>query len=124
MALFGKKREREQRGENHRGARKDRVHTRAHVKKGDYLGDLVDHVRKTGSETYHHRAPIEPRGTALAPVDQQRRNGETSNKISIEILCPRIVITVQVVLKKRRRRPDNDRGEDRGIAFREVCTTR
>ena len=48
-------------------------------------------------------------------VENEGRDGETRDGITIEILRPRIVVTIEIKLKERGHRPDGDRGEERGI---------
>jgi hypothetical protein len=54
-------------------------------------------------------------------IKNERHNGETGDRITIEVLRPRIVETIEIVLKERRHRPDDDGSEKRGIAFRDVA---
>ena len=45
------------------------------------------------------------------------QNGETRERVAVEILRKRIVVAVEVKLEERRRRPDEDGREDRGVTL-------
>ena len=57
---------------------------------------------------------------AEKPIKEKWGNGDAGDGIAIKILCPRVVVAIQVILKERRHRPDDDRGEDSGVAFRKI----
>src|SRR4030095_8795816 len=91
------KREREERGKDDRRTNENRVDTGAHIEESHNLRALMDDVRKTGEETKTHGPQGDPRPAAVDPIKHEGGNSETGNKITIKILCPRIVIAIQVV---------------------------
>ena len=63
---------------------------------------------------------VDPRSAATDAIENKRCNSETGDQVTVEILGPRIVETVEIKLKERRHRPDDNGGEKRGITFRDV----
>src|SRR5215216_4110857 len=55
-------------------------------------------------------------------IKQKRRNGDACHRVAIEILRPWIVVPIEVKNKKRWHRPDEHRGKNRGVPFREIGT--
>ena len=58
-AFLGKKREREQCGEDDRRANENRINAGAHVEQSHHLRDLMDDVRQTGDKTQPNGAQVE-----------------------------------------------------------------
>ena len=98
-ALFWKKDEREERGDNDRGTDEDRVNAGAHVEERDVLGNLMDDVRKRGNETGEKHAAIKPPSALSGAEKHKRHDGEAADGIAVKILRPGIVETVEVELK-------------------------
>lgn len=63
---------------------------------------------------------VDPGSAATHAIENKGCNGETGDRVTVEILGPRIVETVEIKLKERRHRPDDNSGEKRGITFRNV----
>jgi len=120
VAFFREKCEREQCGEDDRGASENRVHAGAHIKKRHHLRDLMDDIGQAGQEADADSVHVDPGSAAADAIENERRDGEAGDGVAVKILRPRIVIAIQVILKERRHRPDEDGGEDRGIAFRKA----
>ena len=119
-AFFREKYEREESGEDDGRAPEDRVDAGADIKKRDDLGDLVNDIWKTWYQTERDRADVDLGSTAELKKNE-RNNGEAGDEITVKILRPRIVETIQVILKKGRQRPDDDGGEDCGVSARELA---
>src|SRR5439155_27174604 len=119
-AFFRKKCEREQRSEDDGGAGEDRVNARPHVKKCHHLGNLMDNIGQAGKKADAESVHVDPGSAAADAIENERGNGEASHRVAVKILGPGIVVAIQVVLEQRRHRPDEDGGEDRGVASREV----
>ena len=120
-AFFREKYEREESGEDDGRAAEDRVNAGADIKKRDDLGDLVNDIWKTRYQTERDRADVDLGSTAELKKNE-RNNGEAGDEITVKILRPRIVETIQVILKKGRQRPDDDGGEDSGVSARELAS--
>jgi len=95
VALLRKKREGEERGENHRRACEDGVDTGTHVKQSDDLSDLVDDVWNAGNQAKSDGADVDPGSPAKLKQDE-RDDGQAGDGVAIKILRPRIVETVEV----------------------------
>src|SRR5437763_13129837 len=83
----------------------------------------MNYVGEARDKTHCYSSPLEGRGTATSAINQERCNGETSDKVTIEILCPRIVIAIQIIHEQRWRGPNKHRGKDRSVAFRQAWAT-
>ena len=119
-AFFRKKCEREQRSEDDGGAGEDRVNARPHVKKCHHLGNLMDNIGQAGQEAEADSVHVDPGSARADAIEYKRGDGEAGHGVAVKILRPGIVIAIQVILKERWHRPDEDRGEDRGVAFRKA----
>src|SRR5439155_20499187 len=91
------------------------------------IGRPIDLNRLRADRVTHkeRRLGEPPRGDSdisLAPDSMKHkwRDGAAGDGIAIKILRPGIVVAIQIILKERRHRPDDDRSEDRGVAFREI----
>lgn len=120
VPLFWKKHEREQCGEDHGGARKDRINARAHVKERHHLGDLVNDVWNAWQETNGNRLHVDLRSATTSSTQEKRHDCQARDRVAIKILRPDVVIAIEEELKERRERPDDDGGENRGIASGET----
>ena len=87
------------------------------MEEGDGLGDLMDDVWERGDEARKEYAAVEAR--AVATKIDERQDGEAADGITVEVLRPRIVESVEVELKKGWRRPDEHSREDRGVTSHE-----
>ena len=115
-SFLRKKDQREERGEDDRGAPENGVDAGAHVKKSDRLRDLVDDVRQGRDEADEKKSGVQAWPALAKAVKDKWEHGEKADQITVKILRPGIVITVQVKLKERRRRPDEDGREDGGVS--------
>jgi hypothetical protein len=115
VAFLRKKGEGEERGENYRCAPDDGVDSRPHVKQCGDLSDLVNDVGQTRNQAKTDGAEVDP-GTAPKLKQDERDNGETGDSVTVKILRPGIVETVEVKQEKRRQRPDAHGGENRGVS--------
>src|SRR4030095_3599991 len=68
-------------------------------------------------QTNAEHIPAEARTATTKASKRQRQNRETCQRIAVEILREGVVITVEVKLEERRRRPDEDGGEDRSVTL-------
>jgi len=60
-------------------------------------------------------------GTAATDaIENERRDRETGDRVTIEILRERLVVTDKIKLKQRRHRPDGDAGEEGGVSSGEL----
>src|SRR4029077_7692004 len=105
-AFLGEKNEREERGHNDRGPNENGVNTGAHVMEREHLSDLVDNVWQSRQQTNAEHIPAEARTATTKASKRKGQNGETRQGIAIKILRKRIIITAEVKLEERRRRPD------------------
>src|SRR5262249_37325233 len=78
----------------------------------------MDNVRQAGHEADGYGVPVDGLLAASRSINQERRDGNAGRQITIKILRPRIVVAIEIVLKERWRGPDENGGENRGIAFR------
>src|SRR5436309_1645834 len=78
----------------------------------------MNNVRQTGHDADCYGTPVDQLAPASHPINQHGRDGNAGHQITIKILGPRIVVRIQVVLKKRWRGPDENGCEDCGITFR------
>ena len=120
----GKKNEREESGHDDGGTNEDRVNARAHVIERNHLGDLVDDVRQSRQQTNAENIPVETRSASLKSIKGERENGEKRDRVAIKILREGIVESIEIKLKKRRRRPDEDGRENGGITLGEIFLAR
>ena len=63
------------------------------------------------------RGELRSTARSATTLNRERENGEARDRIPIKILRKRIIETVQIKLEERWRRPDQDGGENRGIAL-------
>ena len=63
---------------------------------------------------------VDPGSTAMHAIENKGCDSETGDRVTVEILGPRIVETVEIKLKERRHRPDDNGGKKRGITLRDV----
>jgi len=63
---------------------------------------------------------VDPGSAATHAIENKGCNGETGDRVTVEILGLRIVEKVEIKLKERRHRPDDNGGEKRGITLRDV----
>ncbi|PYL56757.1 MAG: hypothetical protein DMF30_08740 [Verrucomicrobia bacterium] len=89
----------------------------AHVKKCHHLGNLMDDIGQAGKKADADCVHVDLGSAGADAIENKRGNGEAGHRVAIKILSPRIVIAIQIILKERRHRPDEDGGEDRGVAF-------
>jgi hypothetical protein len=115
-AFLGKNCEREQGAEDDRRANENRVNAGAHVKQSDDLCDLVNDIRQAGNQAERDRADVDL-GSATKLNKDKRNDCETGNQVAVKILRPRIVKAIEIKLKERRHRPDDDGREKGGVAF-------
>src|SRR5437762_2938394 len=104
-------------------ADENRIDPRAHIKESHHLRDLMDDIRQARQKAKPDRAHVDSRSGTTDPVKRERRDGDARHGIAIEILCPRIVIAIQIIHEERWSRPDGDRGENRSVTLREISTT-
>jgi hypothetical protein len=60
-------------------------------------------------------AQVDPGSVTAHSVKNERNDGETRDRVSIEILRPWIVITIEVKLEEGGHRPNDDGGEKREV---------
>src|SRR5207248_11019588 len=82
--------------------------------------NLMDNIGQAGKKADAESVHVDPGSAAADAIENERGNGEASHRVAVKILGPGIVVAIQVVLEQRRHRPDEDGGEDRGVASREV----
>ena len=121
VAFFRKHDEGEQGGDDDRRTAKDGVNTGADVKEGDRLGDLMDDIRQRRNQTKAECAPVETRFAAPDVKGDKRGDGEAGYGVAVKILRPDVVVTQQIELEERRKRPDDDGRKDREIATGKVA---
>ena len=120
--LFWKKDQGKQGGDDDGRTDEDGIDGRSHMEESDRLGDLMNGIWDRGDEAGEERTAIEV-SQLPPPIEHERQDGEAGNGISIEILCPRIVELVEIVLEKRRGRPNNDGAEDCSVSAYECFTS-
>ena len=113
-ALFGKKYEGEQRGEDDGGTNENRVNAGSHVKERDDLRDLMNDVRQARNETGGDRTNIDL-WTAAELKKDEGNDCETGGGVSVEVLRPGIVEAIEIELEERGNRPNGDGGKDRAV---------
>ena len=111
VPFFRKENEREQSGHDYRRAGENRVNPGTNIKERDRLGDLMDHVRERGDQAEGKRAQIEQGCAAPDAEGDERCDGEAGDAVAVEVLRPNIVVTQQVKLKQRWKRPNDNSGE-------------
>lgn len=99
-SFLREKDEREQCGEDNRGAAEDGVDAGPHVKKRDRLGDLVDDVRQRRDEADEKKSGVQTRSAFPKAMEDKGQHGEEAHQVTVKILRPRVVITVEVKLKE------------------------
>jgi len=92
------------------------------MEESDRLSDLMNGIWERGDEASEERTAIEV-SKLSPPIEHERQDGEAGNGISIEILRPGIVELVEIVLEKRRGRPNNDGAEDCSVSAHEYFTS-
>ena len=95
VAFLGKKGEREECGKNDRCPSNNGEDARAHIKERDDLSDLVDDIWQTGDQAKTDGADVDLR-SAPKLKQNERDNGETGDRVTIEVLRPWIVEAIQV----------------------------
>ena len=84
----------------------------------------MNDVRQGRQETNAEDPPVEAWSAALKSVKGERENGEKRDRVTIKILRERIVISIEVKLKKRWRRPDENSRENGGITLGKIFFAR
>ena len=95
ISFLRKKREREERGKDHRCPGEDGIDARPHVKQCHDLRYLMNDVRQTGNQAKTDGANVDL-GAAAKLKQDERDDSETGHGVAVEILRPRIVETVEV----------------------------
>jgi hypothetical protein len=80
----------------------------------------MDRIRDSWYQAGEDRTEIKAWTAFAEPIDRERQDREAGDQIAIEVLGERIVLAVEIKLKKRRGRPDKNRGDDGGVAGREL----
>jgi hypothetical protein len=107
-----------------RSSGKNRVDAGTHIEKSHHLRDLMDDIGQAWNEAKPNSAHVDPGSAAVDAIENQRRNGEACGGVSVKVLRPRIVVTIQVILEQRRNRPNDNGGQDCGVAFRKISGAR
>jgi hypothetical protein len=101
VAFLGKKGEREERGEDDRCPSNNGEDARAHVKERDDLSDLVDDIWQTGDQAKTDGADVDL-WSAPKLKQNERDNGETGDRVTVEVLRPWIVEAIAYPRESRR----------------------
>ena len=78
----------------------------------------MDHVRERRDQAEGKRAQIEPGSAASDAEGDERCDGEAGDTVAAEVLRPKLVVTQQLKLKQRWKRPNDNSGEKSKVSAR------
>jgi hypothetical protein len=88
-----------------------------------HLRDLMNHVRQGREKADAKQVPAQPRAATPKAVKREGENGEEGEGITIKVLRKGLVVSQEVKLKERGRRPNQNGRENRGISFRKILAS-